>query len=1230
MKKTPSKFSKFWISDFIATLNLKGLLVVGMLLVVENSKAQLKQPSIDYLPQTPIASSFSRYGEIPVSYSTGVPEIQIPIYTIKVGDVAVPISISYHSSGIKVRDVASEVGLGFTLNAGGAISATIIGEKDRDNLWPIGSNSYRKSSDIDALIANAYASNNQTVIGGLAEHFWRRLNPDADYHPAVDNFSDRYYYSLCTGESGIFRKDFISGSIKLLPYRPIKIEMPYDIDITSSNGYKHSFKSISNGDYFALDKVESADKTDVLQYYYHENFNNKLEVDYTVTWQHEEPYLEQDPSVCGSESCTPCLRKRMATFANDPDATGGMSNYSSHLLDSMVAKNEVIIFEYIKDRYDDVIGTLSYPSYKRLVKIIVKNKHTRQTIKTFNFSHSYFGTTANHNRRLKLDNITVSGLTSDIVETYSFNYNTSIVLPEYPHLNGAYIDNIWHEDYWGYYNGSSANNLFPSFISGFNIPASTIQYGNREPQWPYASACILTQINYPTGGKTIFEYEPNYVSSNLQDGYVGGLRVKTITSYTDQTSQAFVKTYKYDGAQHAPIVPGYYKWDSPEEHYVWYRKPGCLIWANEYYTIDGKAFSNSLRPMTINNGASIIYTSVTEYVGTESVNIGKTIYGYTSPEDELSRYPIPGNVDTRYISYFHSDVGNYVPQLVGKTYYKNNSGNYEIVRSETHNYSKFRQSEFNTGVSLASKIVLHGMGDAAWPNAIMALLHYDQYYYPSSGYLSSLVYTDTKAFEEVSLETSSAIIDYTNPTTSIHTVTTYAYDNNYTLLTSKTTTASDNSVLRSDYKYPTDFSAQAPYNTMVSRNILTPIVEQAEFKNSNFLQSMRTNYDYWNGSAWSSTATDIIVPRTIEAKTLSNSPEIRTRFSMYDDKSNVTTVSREDDLKNSYIWGYNKTYPVAQVVNAEIKDIFYTSFEEGDGNSVTGDCRTGDKSKTTGLSKSLSNLSNGNYILSYWLKSGSTWTLQKSIVGISNGSYNITLTGQIDEVRFYPEKASLTSYTYIPLIGISSQCDPNNRILYYYYDSFNRLFLIRDQDKNVVKKICYNYAGQTENCLANYYYNGPKSGDFTRNNCANGGIGSTVTYNVAANVYSSTISKEAADQLAQDDVNANGQNYANTHGVCSSPTFSLDYVNSTEEEQYIMLTNTSTSEFFSFYAGAYSSGNLGYIPEGNYDIQIWSPGYVFYTYGAGGCGYSTGGYGANFYNIPLNVSCHYITITPNW
>jgi len=65
----------------------------------------------------------------------------------------------------------------------------------------------------------------------------------------------------------------------------------------------------------------------------------------------------------------------------------------------------------------------------------------------------------------------------------------------------------------------------------------------------------------------------------------------------------------------------------------------------------------------------------------------------------------------------------------------------------------------------------------------------------------------------------------------------------------------------------------------------------------------------------------------------------------------------------------------------------------------------------------------------------------------------------VDEVRVYPVDAQINTYTYDPLIGITSEADSRNRFTFYEYDNFGRLKYIRDNDKNIIKR--YEYAYQT-------------------------------------------------------------------------------------------------------------------------------------------------------------------------
>ena len=79
---------------------------------------------------TPNAEILGKYGQVPVSYFNGLPQISIPISTFKVNGYELPISLSYYASGNKPDSHPGWVGLGWNLSAGGAITRIINGIKD--------------------------------------------------------------------------------------------------------------------------------------------------------------------------------------------------------------------------------------------------------------------------------------------------------------------------------------------------------------------------------------------------------------------------------------------------------------------------------------------------------------------------------------------------------------------------------------------------------------------------------------------------------------------------------------------------------------------------------------------------------------------------------------------------------------------------------------------------------------------------------------------------------------------------------------------------------------------------------------------------------------------------------------------------------------------------------------------------------------------------------------------
>jgi hypothetical protein len=162
------------------------------------------------------------------------------------------------------------------------------------------------------------------------------------------------------------------------------------------------------------------------------------------------------------------------------------------------------------------------------------------------------------------------------------------------------------------------------------------------------------------------------------------------------------------------------------------------------------------------------------------------------------------------------------------------------------------------------------------------------------------------------------------------------------------------------------------------------------------------------------------------------------------------------------VWHLTGRYELFTLHSNDIRDkeVFHTSFEEGDEGIETATAKTGSRVLSGTYSITLRNFIPGSYLLSYWESSdnGALWQRVQQTLEVTEAStsYELSAAGQIiDELRIQPTGSEMTTYTHLPGVGMTSQTDPNGHTTYYEYDALGRLSAIRDNERRLLKSYQY-------------------------------------------------------------------------------------------------------------------------------------------------------------------------------
>ena len=1082
-------------------------------LFAQNSEFTLQ----NYHPVSPTAFQFQRYDQIPISEYTGAIDIPIPLYTISEDGLSIPLNLNYHSSGIRVNQESSWVGLGWDLQIGSIIQEV----NDKDDYDP---NTVQMLPDFhDSPLPSAfpyrYSYPDLTVNGSgwsnpypiepvqphhsykYSTAFYMPINGDFDNSYNGQQVASNPYYD---SEPDIFKASFLghtisfiklpnSNTIKVLnsdAYSVQRIGSTYKIIAPTSEefyfeqsidvqSYSQTFGGItgsSNSDnqvvsrIWVLTKIITRNKRQI-SFNYTQTALSDNYPSYSEKWD--------QLSLTGTVTNTN-PNVNMYTAYSSNVYSGNTESYSFSkenriYLSSISFPNGRVSFS-ISDR-NDLLGG------KKLDGIQVTNSNNL-LIKSFQFNYAYFdgssvggnGYAPSNNQnfgntyKLRLKLLSIQDNTGAI---HSFTYNNTL-LP---------AKNSLAQDFWGFYNGQLNNSsIIPNPIrlnkSPFNDNGT-----NNSANLSYAQACILTDIDYPTGGRVSFEYElnqfdnywvPDFNNTTNQISSGNGLRLQAIYYKADGTNQAKKTTYTYVGGKATLTLNMYRQYSINSAAFS-----GQSLTINSYsvdeFCAKGFFSSNSLGSLNGVGYDKVIKRDI-DLVGN---SMGRT---------ETEYYNVPDIVSTTVAT--TSQLSGELPAIKDlnstngsvKTifYFKEYFDNQNILQS------LLLKKIDNTYTTISSDY-FYGARIFGYTNLIYAAALNSQTPYWVAAPQTFIGYFPIYDTKSLLNQTTTTQYDENGNTSIIHTA--YGYDG-YDQLAFKQIGTSTGGYLEENYDHAYDYYQQTNNNLLWSNHILTEVTGiRSTRRQSNY--GMYTNLYKYNKQFISSNG--IVLPSSV---TIYNHPDASqipkvVTYDSYDSYANPNQITSEGKI-TSMLWDYNNELLIAEVNGAATSQIAYTSFEaDGKGNWSYSGIPAYDNFAPTG--KKVYSLTNGNisksnldasksFIVSYWSnsgvqsvsgsmnsQSGSTyngWTYYEHLV-TNTSSVTISGGGTIDELRLYEKGGMMSTFTYEPLLGITSQCDANNKIVYYQYDGANRLSLIRDANRNILKKYCYNYSGQTESCPFN-------------------------------------------------------------------------------------------------------------------------------------------------------------------
>lgn len=953
------------------------------------------------VPVSPEATMMEKFQSYPVDLCTGVPDITIPLYEIDLGELTIPVTLSYHASGLKPKEQSGFAGTGWTLNLEPSISRQINGIPDEEDYgW-----------------FNRNEGWNHVPSGMSAEYEYYLRKTGNTY----DTYPDKFIYKLPnSGSSGYFENQFTPLRTAPRTNDRVVFQGSGSMEVTDAKGIRYSFGSSyeMTGNYITrwlCDGIYSARNGELLasfSYLVRDNLRNPN--DY---------YNLSDQLVFVSRSD----KDEFVIMIDQNNGNYYRVTHNNSATDSEPHR-EVILPGETDTNYSPgssyVGGTISASG---LEEMYFKGNHLYVSYRTAG---------SNPNNTIVYDKIEVEDNNGDLVRDIRFyitpyNGNTSLTkldsvrisapgvedrVYKFSYISPNSVPSIYttNVDHWGFCNGNegSEQHTFPSIqqsflfdINGLGVrEEQTVHYSgvSREPVAAATEYGVLASITNPEGIRTHFSYEGNAAAfrDNSKDPEhrdylhpVGGLRVSEIETYDTHTGKQIRKYYKYgltrpDEAGYEPVWGG-----GAIKH---------LVTQRDYYsTLDVVAHDPSdffdwqehvdiYSSMPVSNicfssGVPVMYNIVEESVVGNDGEHYWTDYYYHVPIHDFEDL-LEWNDDdpaTSVHEFLLSSITDANKTLVRpEPYYRHEpSSDFTYGASNQMNGALLRTEYYREGELIESRENIYEETEWSYEmgfsvpeqNIIVSLDDYLQGLYTGDVFTERYYLADISTFRTLAGESVKRYYHHDNGETDTLTVeTAHSYQYDYhdpgvSLRPSTTVTYLSDGRMSSDhYEYLHNY----PDILSLHRH-----VEAGDSTESRIL--------FKEGSC---------LPEKIQFKGGSEENyRDEVVYTHYDGYNNPIEICGKDGIPVSFIWSYRNSFPIARIENATIAEVYAAMNVEN-------------------LDSTAASFAPSEQLL-----------------------------GQLNGLRTTLPNAHVTTYLYDPLKGVTSITDSNGVTTRYDYDGYARL-----------------------------------------------------------------------------------------------------------------------------------------------------------------------------------------------